>query len=517
MKRCPLSVQTFSDIIEGGFLYVDETAWVHEIVSIPKGAFFISRPRRFGKSLLLSTFKAVFLGKRDLFQGLAIEKLPYDWRKHPVIHLDLSPKEISRASDLREFLSNEVGRIAGENGLKLETTAYDERFLELIRKVHEASGKVVVLVDEYDKPILGNIENADLIKEIQRILKAFYSVLKAADPYLRFVFLTGVSKFSKVSVFSDLNNLKDLSMDPEHAALLGYTEEELDAFFGEAIEALSVKEGRTLDATLEKIRGWYNGYRFSEAPVAVYNPVSVMSLLESGRFRNYWFETGTPSFLINLLKTGQVALAELPTMELSERAFAAYEVERLDALPLLYQTGYLTIANHDPGTRTYRLDYPNEEVRTSFSECLVESFSSLGQGQVESHLLRLRRALEAGDVARVMESLKVFFANIPYDIQLSNERYYQTIFYVVFLLLGHRVSAEERTAAGRIDAVVETGRQVFVFELKLHGTAEEALSQIHEKEYHEKYLGSGQEVTLVGAAFDPKTRNIGEWATRSVE
>ncbi len=515
MKPYPLSVHTFEKLIRDGSLYVDKTDRIHRLVSRPSGAFFLSRPRRFGKSLLLSTLKAVFLGEQDLFKGLAIDKLPYDWKPHPVIHLDLAPKEISRASDLRDYLSYEIGRIARENGIELETSAHEERFLELIRQLHEVKGKVVVLVDEYDKPILGNIENAAVVKEIQRALKAFYSVLKSADPYLRFVILTGVTKFSKVSVFSDLNNLRDLSMDPEHADLLGYTEAELSSYFGEAIQALSVKEGSTYEKTLEKIRTWYNGYRFSRGLTAVYNPVSVMSLLETQEFRNYWFETGTPTFLINLLKAGQVALAELPGMELSERAFSAYEVEHVDALPLLYQTGYLTIQHHDPERRTYRLDFPNEEVRSSFSECLVESFSSVGQGQVESHIVRLERALEAGDVEGAMEGLKIFFANIPYDVQLSNERYYQTIFYVVFLLLGHRISVEERTSVGRIDAVVETKKRVFVFEFKLHGTAAEALSQIRDRKYHEKYLASGKELTLVGAAFDEKTRNLGEWIVES--
>ncbi|MBI4602036.1 MAG: ATP-binding protein [Planctomycetes bacterium] len=511
MKPYPLSIHTFEKLIRDGCLYVDKTAKIHRLVSGPSGAFFLSRPRRFGKSLLLSTFKAIFLGERDLFQGLAIDKLPYDWKTYPVIHLDLAPKEISKASDLREYLSNETGRLAREHGLKLETSAHDERFLELIRRLQEAKGKVVVLIDEYDKPILGNIENAGLVKEIQRILKAFYSVLKSADSYLRFVFLTGVSRFSKVSVFSDLNNLRDLSMDAAYADLLGYTEEELERHFGEAIRVFSAKSPCTYKEMLEKIRAWYNGYRFSREPTTVYNPVSIMSLLETHEFRNYWFETGTPAFLINLIKTTDYDLRRVENLRADELAFSAYDVERLSVEPLLFQTGYMTIRDYDSRRNLYTLGYPNGEVRNAFLAYLVDAYTPVRKEEATAQIVRLEDAVEAGDVDAFMKELRVFFAGIPYDLQLKHEKYYQTIFYLVFALLGIRVHAEEHTSAGRIDAVAETAKRVFVFEFKLQGTAAEALAQIRDKKYHEKYLGSGKEITLVGAAFDETTRNIGEW------
>ncbi|MBI4606358.1 MAG: AAA family ATPase, partial [Planctomycetes bacterium] len=482
MKPYPLSVHTFEKLIQDGCLYVDKTAQIHRLVSGPGGAFFLSRPRRFGKSLLLSTLKAIFLGKRELFRGLAIEKLAYEWKAHPVIHLDLGDRQGSSAALLERLLTEAVDDSAAGHGVGLSREGAASRFRELIGKL-AARGKVVVLIDEYDKPILGNIENTAVVREIQALLKGFYSVLKSADEHLRFAFLTGVSKFSKVSVFSDLNNLIDLSMDPAYADLLGCTEEELETYFGEALRALAAREGQRYEEVLEKVRGWYNGYRFSEAPGRVYNPVSLMSLLAQGKFKNYWFETGTPKFLIDLLKRGQLSLAELPALAVSERVFSAYDVERVEALPLLYQTGYLTIQHYDPMSMTYRLDFPNQEVSRSFSECLAESYSGIGQGMVESHLQRIRRALDSGDVDGAMEALKVFFANIPYDIQLSNERYYQTIFYVVFLLLGQRIAAEERTSAGRIDAVLETPGRVYVLEFKLRGTAEEALAQIRERKY----------------------------------
>jgi hypothetical protein len=439
-----------------------------------------------------------------------METLPYDWKQHPVLHLDLGDRQGSSAADLERLLAEAVKDSAAGHGIRLSREDSVSLFRELITKL-ASRGKVVVLIDEYDKPILGNIENTAAVGEIQKLLKGFYSVLKSADEHLRFAFLTGVSKFSKVSVFSDLNNLIDLSMDTAFADLLGYTEDELARYFGEAVQALGAKEGQTYEQIVERIRAWYNGYRFSEASGAVYNPVSVMSLLTRKKFGNYWFETGTPAFLIKLLKKEPLSLAELPSLEVSDRVFTAYDVERVEILPLLYQTGYLTIRQFNPEAATYRLGFPNQEVSRSFSECLAESYSGVGQGLVESHLQRIRRALDSGDVDGAMEALQVFFANIPYDIQLSNERYYQTIFYVVFLLLGHRIAVEERTSRGRIDAIVETATRVYIFEFKLRGTAEEALAQIRYRKYHEKYLGSGREITLVGAAFDEKTRNLGSW------
>jgi hypothetical protein len=510
MKPYPLSIHTYEKLIQDGCLYVDKTARIHRLVEGPPGAFFLSRPRRFGKSLLVSTLKAIFLGKRELFRGLAIENLAYEWKPHPVIHLDLGDKQSNSAEGLEENLRFAISREALFHGVKVTSRSCQLMFAELIQEL-SGRGKVVVLIDEYDKPILGNIENTALVREVQKLLKGFYSVLKSADEHLRFVFLTGVSKFSKVSVFSDLNNLIDLSMDPAYADLLGYAEEEIEKYFGEAIRDLAVKEGQSHEHVLEQIRSWYNGYQFSRKAATVYNPVSFMYLLDRGEFRNYWFETGTPAFLINLLKKEQLSLAELPALEVSERVFSAYDVERVEALPLLYQTGYLTIKDYDPESMMYRLGFPNQEVSRSFSECLAESYSGIGQGLVGSHLQRIRRALDSGDVDGAMEALKVFFANIPYDIQLSSERYYQTIFYVVFLLLGQRIAAEERTSAGRIDAVLETSKRVYVLEFKLRGTAEEALAQIRERKYHEKYLGGGKEVILVGASFDEKTRNLGAW------
>ena len=293
MKPISTSVYTFQDLIEGGFLYVDKTEFVYQLVRYPKGLNFLSRPRRFGKSLLLSTLKAYFLGRRDLFEGLALYDKPVRWKRYPIIHIDLGPKEVNSSEDLQEFLRNRIDLVAQRYGISLSRSSYEERFQELIERLSAKGEKVVILIDEYDKPILSNIANPQ-IGEILRTLKSFYAVIKATEPYQRFVLLTGVSKFSKVSVFSDLNNLTDLTMAAPYATALGYTQNELESNFAPLIAELAAKEGISYEDILEKIRSWYNGYRFEEGSETVYNPVSVMSCLSAGKFSNYWFETGTP-------------------------------------------------------------------------------------------------------------------------------------------------------------------------------------------------------------------------------
>jgi len=375
------------------------------------------------------------------------------------------------------------------------------------------SGKVVILIDEYDKPILGNVGNVLVAREMLKVLKAFYSVVKGTEPDQRFAFMTGVSKFSKVSVFSDLNNLTDLTMDASAATLLGYTQEELESNFAEAIDSLVAREGDSREMTLERIRDWYNGYCFAANAATVYNPVSVMRLFDTGRFANYWFETGTPTFLIDLLKEFDYDLQSISGLQLDELGFSAYEIDRLVPEPLLFQTGYITIRDYDADMDLYTLDYPNREVENAFLRYLVGDFTPVRKELAASHLSQLVAALKAGDLDRLYHHLRIFFENVPYDISLANEKYYQTIFYLVFKIIGVQIDCEVRTAAGRIDAVVETSDRIFIFEFKLHGTAEEALAQIRDNHYAEKYLDHGKLIMLVGAAFDPDTRNLEHWLT----
>jgi hypothetical protein len=509
MQPLTTSIYTFADLIRGGYKYVDKTPWIHELVREYKGQYFLSRPRRFGKSLLVSTLKAIFQGRRELFDGLAIVDTDYGWAKHPVIHLDLGAAGVQTAAELADALGYALDSCARDHGLRLTRQHVSTRFQELVETLAERDGPVVILVDEYDKPLLGHLGKASA-REIQPVLKQFYSVIKTTEPHQRFVLLTGVSKFSKVSVFSDLNNLTDLTMSRRAATLLGYTQEEVEANFPDYIESLAAAQNRTLDETLDELRLWYNGYRFEEDSPTLYNPVSFMKCLINGRFKNYWFETGTPTFLLDLLKRKPVDLGNLTA---PEDAFSVYEADQLHSLPLLFQTGYLTIreAMQQGRRRTYRLGFPNFEIEESLSMAVASSFAELEMQDSQSALTAMMQALQDGDVDAMLEHLKTFFHNVPYDIVEQKEKYYQTIFFTVFKLLGAMIDAEVRTSTGRIDAVVRTAANVFIFEFKLRGGAEEALRQIREKDYAAPYRDDPRKTILVGVGFDDAKHNLGEW------
>ena len=508
VKPLTTSIYTFSDLIRGGYLYVDKTAWIHSLVKEYRGQYFLARPRRFGKSLLVSTLKAIFLGQRELFDGLAIADADYDWLPYPVIHLDMGDRTGETRQELEQSLNYLLDLHARDHGVTLTQPGSSGRFRELVDVV-SAKGRVVILVDEYDKPLLGHL-GKDSAAEIQATLKNFYSVIKTTESRQRFALLTGVSKFSKVSVFSDLNNLTDLTMVRSAATLLGYTQEELEENFSEHISTLADALGKPRQKALCELRDWYNGYRFHPDAEAVYNPVSVMKCLTQRELRNYWFETGTPTFLIELLRKKPVGLGDLTV---PETAFSAYEPELLEPLPLLVQTGYLTVNNATVTgrRRQYRLGFPNFEIEESFSMWLAEGFCRAPQEELNSALNRMLAALESGDVPCMLETLKVFFASVPNTIAIENEKYYQTIFFTVFKLVGAMTEAEVSTNIGRIDAVVKTADDIFVFEFKLHDSAGAAMEQIRDKRYFEPYLADGRRVTLVGVAFDPETRNLGTW------
>jgi len=512
MKPLTTSIYTFEKLLGGGFLYVDKTEAIHRLLQPAFAQYFLSRPRRFGKSLLVSTLKAVFQGHRDLFRGLDIDGLPYDWKAYPVIHIDLGDRPSETSEVFRAGLNRALDEQAEAHGIDLAPDHVVSRFRDLILTLAKNAGQVVILIDEYDKPLLGHLGKTSA-EPIRQLLKQFYAVIKATEPHQRFVLITGVSKFSKVSIFSDLNNLTDLTMSRSTATLLGYTQEELEANFPDYIDRLAAREGMDRDSILARLAEWYNGYRFHHEGATVYNPVSVMKCLQFEEFKNYWFETGTPTFLVELLKQREVDLTTLEEDQVSEESFSTYEVDRLEPLPLLVQTGYLTIreAIMRGRRRLFRLGYPNFEIEQSFTSWLAEAYADVPLNRVDGALNRIVDALEARDPDAALRTMRVFFSTVPNRITIQHEHYYQSIVYVVFRLLGLMVNAEVSTNIGYVDAVVETDTLVYVLEFKLHDTAEAAIEQIREKRYFEPYLDRGKDILLVGAAFDVNTRNIERW------
>ncbi|MDR2784905.1 MAG: ATP-binding protein [Treponema sp.] len=519
-RRLPVGIQDFAKIREGGYCYVDKTARVHELVTGAAGPVFLSRPRRFGKSLLCSTLGALFEGRRDLFGGaagrpaLAIDALEWGWEKYPVIRLDLNPGNYTEGADvLKAVLRNLLSNAASGAGIVLRGELLPDQFGNLIRDMAGQTGqKTVVIIDEYDKPLLTTIDMPDIHKKTREELKAFYGVLKSLDACLQLVFLTGVTKFSQVSVFSDLNNITDISLNPAFYDLCGITQEELERDF--ACEIARICEAKNTDrkAYLDEVKRFYNGYRFSRKPETVYNPFGLWNHFnEEGEFNTYWFTTGTPSFLISLIEEQKVDILNLEKAAFTFAGLQKFNVDNMDALAVLYQTGYLTIAGYDEEFNEYSLDYPNEEVRSAFAEALLEQYVRAPGQDVNALAVKLPKALAKGDIEGALEMLPLFLASIPYDIQLKDEKYYQTVVHLIFRMLGLRCRSEVRIAAGRIDTLVETGKYVYCFEFKLDGTAEEALAQIDSKNYLLPWEGNGKRLVKVGVSFDYGKRNVGEW------
>ena len=507
MKRLPIGIQTFRDIVQNDYLYVDKTEKIFDLVDNPKGVYFLSRPRRFGKSLLISTLNEIFEGNKELFNNQWIYKADYAWEKHPVVRIDFSKSKARNSDELINYIIYQLDKTAQLYGITLEQAQYDIKFDELLTKL-SGINKVVVLIDEYDKPIIDNIENKELAIELREILKGFYTIIKACDEYIRFVLLTGVSKFSRAGVFSGLNNLEDISMDKRYSSLLGITREEMRSSFKEHIDQFAGSEGVGKSELIEKIRYWYDGFCFSRSCEKVFNPFSALLLFKKLSFGNYWFESATPSFLIKLMKKKEFDLTGLDGVNISESAFSSYEIENLKIIPILFQTGYLTITEYNKERMEYTLAYPNFEVKNSMTECLAEAYSFVERELVHGYAWKLIDALRDQDFETFFDTLHIFFANIPYDLHISKERYYQTVFYLIFSLIGLKVEAEVKTNKGRIDAVI-IDKDIYIFEFKFDGNKDHALNQIKDKKYFEKYQGAGKEIYLLGVEF--ADRNVGEW------
>jgi len=532
-KEITTSVYTFETLISGGALYVDKTPWIWKMVSALNGQYFLARPRRFGKSLTVSTLEAVFRGRKDLFENLYLGTAEYDWQEFPVIHLDFANLMTENLEMLSESLQNALIRIGREYGAELKEQHPAMMFGCLIDELKEKTGKkVVVLIDEYDKPLLDHLDDG-LAEKIQRFIDDFYQVIKGAEPLLRFVFITGVTKFSKVSIFSKLNNLDDISQNRDYACMCGYTQDELETYFADYIDGPEFKsveddDGNKLERldALRKVKYWYDGFCFHAGSESVYNPVSIGKFFRNHcEFGNYWFATGTPTFLMRLVRGRHLVLTDLQEAELSDSSFNVFQLTDLAGdrvseervVQLLFQTGYLTIDRlvRTWPQRVYALRFPNHEVELSFTEGLLSEYCE--NRETSGFVNKILTCAWKGNTEELIEWLKSFFADLPYDIQIRDEKYYQSMTYSIFRLCGMEVDAEERTNVGRIDAVMHAGKHLYIIEFKLNRSAGEAVKQIDENKYVEKYImpAKAKDQTIhklgINFAYAEGVRNISEW------
>ena len=481
---------------------MDKTALVYRLATTGK-YYFLSRPRRFGKSLLISTLEAYFQGKKELFAGLEMEKLELEWTEYPVLHLDLNAQKYSTPQDLTDMLEASLAQWEMRYGKDDSEPSPSLRFQGIIRRAAE-----------YDKPLLQAIGNETLQTEYRNTLKAFYGVLKSCDRYIRFALLTGVTKFSKVSIFSDLNNLNDISMHAAYASLCGITEEELYQNFADDIRQLGETNEMDEAEAARILKRWYDGYHFAAQSPDIYNPFSLLNTFSKMRFGSYWFETGTPTFLIELLRQGNFNLYELTREQVSEDMLGEIDNRGGNPLPILYQSGYLTIKGYDREFDLYALGFPNREVEEGFGRHLLTGYASVPSGNTAFQIQKFVQEVRRGDIDGFMARLQSFFADIPYELARDLELHYQNVLFIVFKLLGFYVQVEYHTSRGRIDLVMQTRQYIYVMEFKLEGTAEEALRQMEDKQYARPFEADGRKVFKVGVNFSNEARNIEKWLVK---
>lgn len=512
-KRYPLGIQTFSEIVKGNYYYADKTDTVYRLAHYAK-YHFLSRPRRFGKSLFVSTLQAYFEGKKELFKGLAIEQMEKEWTVYPVVHLDISRSKYFDLDTLMKALNAILLPYETLYGINADSNdSYSNRFIRVIEEASHQTGKqVVVLIDEYDAPMHDSMSDKALQNQIRNVMRDFYSPLKLMEPHLRFVFITGISKFSQLSIFSELNNLKILSMKEEFSDICGLTEEELKHYFREGIHEMAVKNRLTEEETLGKLREHYDGYRFTAEGSGLYNPYSIINALDDRKFNSYWFTSGTPTFLIELLQQMDLSMLDLDGIWAQDSRFDVPTDDTNDPIPVLYQSGYLTIKEYDDTVGMYHLGFPNEEVRHGFSESLFRYYAPLQMGDYDAVVMAYRRdVLLHRDMETFLPHLKTFYDKFPYALINNNERHYQAVMYTIFALLGADIRAEEQTSCRRMDIVVKTPHTIYIFELKYNKSADAAVSQIDEKDYAAAYADDPRPVMKVGINFSEDQRSMEGW------
>lgn len=509
--KFPIGIQQFEKLREEDWAYVDKTVHIYNLVQ-GGTCYFLSRPRRFGKSMLLSTLEAYFQGKKHLFKGLAIEQLETEWAEHAVLHIDLNAKPFQKVEDLYDLLNDQLTIYEKMYDSVAVDKSPEGRLRQLIRAAKQKTGRnVVVLVDEYDKPILQAIGNEELQTEFRNALKAFYGVLKSADGDLRFAMLTGVTKFSKVSVFSDLNNLNDISMDDRYNEICGISQQELHDVFDEEIGKLAVANEQSKEEAYETLRQRYDGYHFCPNASGMYNPFSVLLALQKREYGSFWFSTGTPTYLVQLMKEADLNPYALSGYEASASELDSIQISVDNPIAVLYQSGYLTIKGYDSRFKVYTLDYPNDEVKEGFVNFLVPYYTYSKSVNHATIIGQFVKSLERGDAEHFMELLQSFMAGIPYELVRNLEVHFQNMIYIIIKLMGLYVQAEYRTSCGRIDLLIATEKYIYVIELKLDGSAEEALAQINEKDYALPFTADGRKIIKIGANITSATRNIERW------
>ena len=512
-KLYPVGIQNFEKIRRDGYCYIDKTALVYQLVKTGS-YYFLSRPRRFGKSLLVSTLEAYFQGKKELFEGLDIHELEKEWKQYPVIHLDLNAKKFDTEEDLIRLIDRQLLVYEEEYGSVPTDVTIDDRFVSLIRNAAEKTGeRVVILVDEYDKPMLQAIGNDTLQSEYRNTLKAFYGVLKSMDGYIKFALLTGVTKFGKVSVFSDLNNLMDLSRDLRYFDICGISEEELLRDFSGDIQELAAANGQTFEQACARLKEDYDGYHFCPDSPGMYNPFSILNTFAKKTYGSYWFETGTPTYLVELLKKSDYDLEEVSHVETDANILDSIFTDD-NPIPVIYQSGYLTIKGYDKRFGIYTLGFPNREVEEGFMNFLLPFYSAVSKTRSPFEIKRFVTDVESGDIDGFMERLQSFLADCPYELAKDIELHYQNVLFIVFRLTGLYTKVEYHTSRGRIDLVLQTDSYVYVMEFKLDGSAEQALQQIEEKQYALPFAKDSRKVYTIGVNFSSETRNIDRWIVR---
>ena len=508
----PIGIQTFSKIREGNYLYIDKTEYVYRMTHSASSYMFLSRPRRFGKSLLTSTLHSYFSGRKDLFHGLAMEKLEKEWTEYPVLHFDMSTAKHADSEQLLQELNLKLYGYEQIYGRLEEEVNPNQRLMGLIKRAYEQTGKkVVVLIDEYDAPLLDVVHERENLDVLRNIMRNFYSPLKACDPYLRYVFLTGITKFSQLSIFSELNNIKNISMDEPYAVICGISEDEIRLQMKDDLEGLAKKLEITPEEALMKLKENYDGYHFTSPSPDIYNPFSLLNAFADGKFGSYWFGSGTPTYLINMLEKFGVEPSEIGNNRVSVEDFDAPTERMTSIIPLLYQSGYITIKNYDEELDLYRLNIPNKEVRIGLMKSLLPHYVGSKAPETTTMVAYLSRDIRNGDMDTALRRLQTFLSTIPQCDNTKYEGHYQQVFYIIFSLLGYYVDVEVRTPRGRVDIVLRTKTTLYVMELKLDKSVGEAMEQIDLKNYPERFALCGLPVVKVVVSFDSERCTIGDW------